>query len=269
MILYGAWRKQTEQNADFHPWRRKPCATRLPDMQLHWRQIDRGLTGALGLIAPLNCVFCSAAAGGRCCDRCKALIRKNSIACRHCASPMQSLPAGLCGRCQADEPPFAVALAPLLYEFPVDAAIKACKFRRQLFYLPVFGDFLLTAFEKHFTDVDALVAVPLHRWRHAFRGFNQAEELCKFLRRRTGLPIVANVRRPRATATQSGLTFDERRQNVRHAFSVRGRLRSRRPLIVDDVMTTGETCKELAKLLLAKGAEKVSVLTIARARPVG
>jgi len=239
-------------------------------MQMHWPQIDRGLTNVLGLIAPLNCVFCSAAAGGgRCCDRCNALIRKNSIACRRCASPMQSLPAGLCGRCQAHAPPFAVAMAPLLYEFPVDTAIKACKFRRQLFYLPVFGNFLFDALEEHFTDVDALVAVPLHRWRHALRGFNQAEELCKFLHRRTGLAVVANVRRRRATATQSGLTAEERRKNLRHAFSVRGRLRSRRPLIVDDVMTTGETCKELAKLLLAKGAEKVSVLTIARARSVG
>jgi ComF family protein len=182
---------------------------------------------------------------------------------------MQSLPAGLCVRCQASEPPFAFALAPLLYEFPVDAAIKACKFRRQLFYLPVFGRFLFDAFEKHFTDVDALVAVPLHRWRHALRGFNQAEELCKYLHRRTDLPIAANVRRRRATATQSGLTFAERKHNLRHAFSVHGRLRSRHPLIVDDVMTTGETCKELAKTLLAKGAQKVSVLTIARARPIG
>jgi len=182
---------------------------------------------------------------------------------------MQSLPAGLCVRCQVCEPPFAFALAPLLYEFPVDAAIKACKFRRQLFYLPVFGEFLFDAFEKHFSDVDALVAVPLHHWRHALRGFNQAEELCKYLHRRTGLPIAANIKRRRATATQSGLTFAERKHNLRNAFSVHGRLRSRHPLIVDDVMTTGETCKELAKLLLAKGAQKVSVLTIARARPVG
>jgi ComF family protein len=153
-----------------------------------------------------------------------------------------------------------------LYEFPVDAAIKALKFRRHLYYLPVFGDLLVCEIAQQFGDVDGLVPVPLHWWRHARRGFNQATELCKRIRRDNGLPIVAKVTRIRATKTQSGLSAEERRKNLRGAFEISGPLRFRHLLIVDDVMTTGATCGQLSKVLLAAGAEKVSVLTIARAR---
>jgi predicted amidophosphoribosyltransferase len=68
----------------------------------------------------------------------------------------------------------------------------------------------------------------------------------------------------RATKTQSGLTADERKRNLQNAFRVSGPLVIRRPVIVDDVMTTGETCNQLATTLLSAGAERVYVLTIAR-----
>lgn len=159
-------------------------------------------------------------------------------------------------------------MAPLLYEFPVDTAIKALKFRRQLYYLPIFANLLAEAVVRNFTDVDALVPVPLHHWRHALRGFNQALELCNIVSRRSKIPIVRSVKRVRATEPQSGLSAGARRQNMRNAFSLSGQLRLRSLLVIDDVMTTGETCNELAKTLLWAGAEKVSVLTIARARQV-
>lgn len=218
------------------------------------------------LLPPL-CAFCSTPTGSTlCCDRCSALLRRNQIACGRCASPLHAVAGCLCGRCQSRPPPYHRAAAPLLYEFPVDAAIKALKFRRHLYYLPVFGDLLVRAIAQQFSDVDGLVPVPLHRWRHALRGFNQASELCKRIRRDNGLPIVAKATRVRATKTQSGLSAEERRQNLRGAFSVSGSLRFRHLLIIDDVMTTGATCGQLAKVLLAAGAERVSVLTIARAR---
>jgi ComF family protein len=171
-----------------------------------------------------------------------------------------------CARCQLRPPAFSAAVAPLKYEFPVDMAIKSLKFRRKLFYLPLFGETMLTEIGLRLVDADSLVAVPLHRWRQALRGFNQALELARYISRRTGLPIVSNIRRVRATKTQSGLTAQQRRQNLQDAFSVTGRLTACRPLIIDDVMTTGETCNQLAETLLSAGAERVYVLTIARAQ---
>ncbi|MGH8166727.1 MAG: ComF family protein, partial [Woeseiaceae bacterium] len=81
-------------------------------------------------------------------------------------------------------------------------------------------------------------------------------------------PLLRNVRRVRRTRPQSGLDRAARRRNVKEAFAVRGPLHCRRPLIVDDVMTTGETCRQLARELLEAGAVSVGVLTVARASPV-
>lgn len=164
-------------------------------------------------------------------------------------------------------PPYKVARAPLIYAFPVDAALKAIKFKRQLWYVPAFAALLLRVLERDLSSVDALVPVPLHRWRQMSRGFNQATELCRPLSRATGLPVIADVRRIRATKPQTGLHAAARRKNLEHAFALAGELHCRHPLIVDDVITTGETCAQMALTLLAAGAEKVSVLTVARAAP--
>ncbi len=97
------------------------------------------------------------------------------------------------------------------------------------------------------------------------RGFNQAAELCRPLRRQSGLPVIRSVRRARYTKPQTGLEAAERRRNMKAAFEARGILRFRHPLVIDDVITTGETCRQLAGTLLTAGAERVSVLAVARA----
>ena len=147
----------------------------------------------------------------------------------------------------------------------MDAAIKAMKFRRRLFYVPAFARILLQAMENMPGQFDALLPVPLHWRRQAYRGFNQAGELAIALSRKTGLPILNNVFRRRATPYQSGLAAADRQRNLRAAFTVRGTITARHVLIVDDVITTGETCRQLALLVLEEGAEKVSVIAIARA----
>lgn len=114
-------------------------------------------------------------------------------------------------------------------------------------------------------DIDALLPVPLHRWRQMRRGYNQAKELARPLSAALGQPIVSNVIRSVATPYQSGLDARERRRNLKAAFRVDGRLTARHVLIVDDVITTGETCRQIALVALASGAEKVSVAAIARA----
>jgi ComF family protein len=152
-----------------------------------------------------------------------------------------------------------------LYSFPVDAAIKALKFRRKMFYAPAFSSLLEASLLRFPGEIDALLPVPLHWRRQAWRGYNQAAELCRHLQRNRGEQLVSNVFRRRSTPYQSGLDARKRRRNLRSAFVVRGEIKARHVLIVDDVITTGETCRQLAKVLLNSGAEKVSVLAIARA----
>jgi ComF family protein len=189
------------------------------------------------------------------------------VSCRRCAASLPDSAANdsLCGACQLAPPPFIRAAAAFEYEFPVDTALKFMKFNRKLHYIPAFSATLLHLVETEFRHVDALLPVPLHRWRYLVRGFNQAVELSRPLARATGLPMLRHVRRIRATATQSGLKAGQRRRNLAGAFRVCGGLRCHNPLIVDDVMTTGETCRQLAITLLDAGVESVSVLVVARA----
>jgi len=143
-------------------------------------------------------------------------------------------------------------------------ALKAMKFQRQLMYAPAFGSLMLPTLTVEFEECDALVPVPLHRWRHVTRGFNQAREICAELAAETGLPVMDQAERVRATRTQSGLSSSKRRKNLKGAFAVHRRLYARFPLIIDDVITTGATCENLAMALLDAGAEQVGVLTLAR-----
>ncbi len=202
------------------------------------------------ILMPRRCVFCG--------TRCKPF---EAHICEDCWS---DLPWNRVAY-QPDVPPFVAAVAPLAYSFPVDAALKALKFRRRLDYVPAFAELLRRMFCQLPDDIDALLPVPLHWRRHAMRGFNQAAELCEPIREQTGLPVLTSIKRVKPTPKQSGLDALERRRNLQHAFVASGPVEMRHVLIVDDVITTGETCRQLAKVVLAAGAEKVSVLAVARA----
>ncbi len=158
----------------------------------------------------------------------------------------------MCAECQERPTPFQVAAAPLAYEFPVDAAIRMLKFHRKLHYAAAFGEVLCGAAVDLPADIDALLPVPLHWLRHGVRGFNQAAEICRPLQRAGGLPVLRNVSRVRRTPYQSGLGARARRRNLAGAFAVRGTVRARHVLLIDDVITTGETCAQLARELLAR-----------------
>lgn len=210
----------------------------------------RLLRAARASVMPQRCAFCGALVGetsGAICGECKDdLVR---------AAPAHTLA------------PLSRIIAPLAYDFPIDVAIKALKFRRKLFYGVALGRLLCDARNDLPDDIDALQPVPLHWRRQWFRGFNQAREIAAPLAKELGVPVVDAVTRRLATRSQSGLSAAERARNVRAAFVARGRLRFRHVLIVDDVITTGATVRRLARTLLQAGVVEVSALAVARAQP--
>jgi ComF family protein len=223
---------------------------------------------ALRLIMPERCAFCGVGVREAIwCQRCDRLLQSAENSCARCAAPLAALqPAGIeCRRCQAEPPSFDKAVSALTYRFPIDAALKALKFDGQLHVVPACATLLYPLLARHFPAADALVPVPLHWLRHARRGFNQATEICKSVARNSGLPMIRSIRRTRSTPSQSGLNAAARRRNLSDAFAVRGKLKCHQPVIVDDVMTTGETCHQLARVLREAGAESVGVLVVARA----
>jgi ComF family protein len=204
----------------------------------------------LDFIAPHYCAFCGVASEGE--------ERSICVGCRDdlpwAEPPVSPLPTL-----------FKYSISMLEYEFPVDVAIKAMKFNRKVFYVPAFAEILCSASQLLPADIDAVVPVPLHWRRKASRGFNQASEIAKPLARKLNVPVLRCVRRHKATSFQSGLGATERAKNLRFAFQVKESLSYKHVLLVDDIITTGATLTELARILRASGIEAVSALTIARA----
>jgi ComF family protein len=113
------------------------------------------------------------------------------------------------------------------------------------------------------TPCDVAFAVPLHRSRARSRGFNQAELL---LRELGCAQAEGTLRRVRKTSTQVGLREGERRANVAGAFAYEGpRLDGAAVVLVDDVVTTGATADECARVLRDHGARRVTAIAFARA----
>jgi ComF family protein len=113
---------------------------------------------------------------------------------------------------------------------------------------------------------DAVVPVPLHPLRRREREFNQAEVLCRELARKNNLAFCEALERLRYTVTQTHFDRRRRMQNLRDAFGLRRNapVQGKELLLVDDVLTTGSTLDECARVLLAAGARSVRALTVAR-----
>lgn len=114
---------------------------------------------------------------------------------------------------------------------------------------------------------DLIVPVPLHPVKEREREFNQAGRLGRMLSRETGIPMNATlVRRVKYTQTQTRLSRAARTENLQGAFAARkgARLQGERIVLVDDVLTTGATAGECAKVLKRMGARAVCVWTLAR-----
>ncbi|MBB5350167.1 ComF family protein [Haloferula luteola] len=110
-----------------------------------------------------------------------------------------------------------------------------------------------------------LVPVPLHWRRKGWRRFNQAKEIALPLGKELGLPVKDVLRRVRATRTQTRLSRKERQQNLRGAFRIRGAIDGwPGAVLVDDVLTTGSTVDECARMLVSAGVQNVVVVTVMR-----
>ncbi len=113
---------------------------------------------------------------------------------------------------------------------------------------------------------DALVPVPLHPARERERGYNQSEVICRGMGKGIGIPTCRMLKRVRHTKTQTKLDAHERKENVADAFALNHRYRRRVAggifLLVDDIITTGATVDECAKVLKQHGAEKIFAASI-------
>lgn len=222
------------------------------------------------LLYPPTCVLCArnAATGLDLCSDCRAELPYQGPACPVCGIPLRGTDARtLCGRCQRRPPSFDRTFALFRFAPPVDGLVRSLKFRQKLACGRILGTLLASALAADNAPLpDLLVPVPLHARRQRQRGYNQALELTRPVARRLGVPVAARrCRRVRETAAQAELDAGDRGANVRGAFAWRGPPPPLHVAIVDDVVTTGHTVEEVARVLRRLGAQRVEVWCAARA----
>lgn len=227
-------------------------------------KLTKSVNSAANALLPQDCFLCAAPAGDSLlCPACTAsLPHLTPERCPVCALPTPG--AAVCGACLKRTPHFDATQAVFRYEFPLDHLIQALKYVHRL----AGADFLGRALAQQPVPLrpDMILPVPLAPARLAERGFNQALEIARPLARALGVPLeISRVHRRRDTAPQASLPWKERQQNIRHAFECEFDLTGKTVLVVDDVMTTGATLDELARMLKAHGAVRVENFVLARA----
>lgn len=215
-------------------------------------------------LLPGMCVLCaSRAARSNLCERCRDdlpyLPRER---CPRCAAATHG--AMVCGACLAHPPAFDQVIAPCVYADPLDRLIQSFKYSGHLAIAPLLADVMLAEIPVD-SSPDLVVAMPLSAERLRERGFNQSLEIARLIAAARNLPLnIDACRRVLHTAPQSALAWDERAKNIRGAFVCMEDVHGRSVAVVDDVLTTGATLNELARVLRQCGATQVTGWVAAR-----
>lgn len=211
------------------------------------------LTWLLDLLYPPKCAFCGALVSKErqgCCEKCEKRLpfTKNG------------------GRMSGNF--FTVCLSPLYYEREVRDALLRYKFQRKSAYCKPFGIFLAKCVEEFLEeDIDFVTWVPLSRKRLKKRGYDQAqllaEQLAVYLNMRC-FPVLKKVIHTSPQSKTGGI--EKRRANISGAYQVLNpqTVSGKKILLVDDIVTTGSTFSECARMLGMAGAERVCCVALAR-----
>ena len=219
------------------------------------------------LVAASDCLLCAGASDSLICGGCYAELPWNDPACLRCAQALATAPSRICADCLAQPPPFERAIAAFCYRGAVARAVQGLKYNANFLSARWLGDAMVASIQARGQPLpQVLIPVPLNPARLRERGFNQAQELAKIVARSLQLRLEPHwARRLRSTADQIGLDAVQRRRNVKGAFAIDDRVAGLHLALLDDVMTTGSTLRELARACRKAGAASVEVWTAARA----
>lgn len=229
----------------------------------------------IGLVFPSRCHICESpldpsSDSPLCLEHLRDIVWTALPVCSKCGRKMfgRSVEALVCAKCRSMSIYYDAGYSACRFADPVKELIHRFKYGKRR-YLSFFLGGLLLDYLRERADVtcfDAIVPVPLHWWRYYRRGFNQAADLAKPLSKHFRIPIMKrNLRRVRYTSPQVGLSPQERRANIRNAFRVAHppKMEGKKLLLVDDVITSGATLNECARVLKKAGATEVTIITLA------
>ena len=207
----------------------------------------------LDLIYPPRCAFCRRLLSGR-----------EKGVCRFCRPKLPYVPAD--GQVQhfrnVDK-----CLSPLYYHGSVKDSLHRYKFGGATAYADIYSEFIVKCIDENQISCDSITWVPLSRRRLRKRGYDQAELLAKLIAKHLGQSPVRLLKKQRDTPPQSKTgSVEKRRANIAGAYAcLRPELvQGKQVLLVDDIVTTGATLSEAARVLKKAGAKEVICATLAR-----
>lgn len=235
--------------------------------------ISKALLWSLDWLIPPQCLVCRGDVG------------EASGLCVACWSTLSFIEAPFCERLAipfpydqgedmisaaalADPPLWDRARSALLFDDAARSLVHGLKYRDRHEAGLLMARLMIRAGADIIRPADAIIPVPLYRWRLWRRRYNQSALLARNICRATGKAFQPGLlRRLRSTRSQTGLDHEERRRNVRNAFVVpeesRPLVAGKSLVLIDDVRTTGATLEACARALKAEGAAHVDVLTFA------
>lgn len=233
------------------------------------------LQNIIDAFLPPRCIKCGRIISGSdgLCAECFNEI--NFIAepyCQKCGHPFEQVPDGrkrLCGAClKKNKTLFRLSRSAVYYDEASKNLILAFKFLDRTDNAPTLARWLNLAGRDIWKEgVDIAIPVPLHYSRLLKRRYNQCGLLASELHKQNGITVdYSSLVKHKATRPQVEFSGHNRVKNVRGVFSVRHpeKIKGKRIVLIDDVMTTGSTLKECALALKRAGAKSVDTLTVAR-----
>ena len=249
-------------------------------MKIKNRARTASLKSLLKKLIPSRCILCSLTITTRefreisqpdipLCELCIDSLPKIITACGLCNTPLQN--GNLCGVCIRSQRHWDQCFAAFEYKDSIKHIITEFKYRQK----PALGKLLSYLLHQHIINnhdgemPDYLIPVPMHHSQLKHRGFNQSLILCNTLSKLLNIPTINIIQKQKNIHTQKGLSSTERKKFIKNSFQLNtGAIKKLKTVekitLIDDVMTTGSTASEIARLLKKSGISTVEAWVLAR-----
>lgn len=242
------------------------CGPRNPDksptlMRLWQTQLKQILA------LPSLCTLCKQFHKGpfAVCAFCTDLLKPLGPCCEQCAYPLPNNNPSRCGLCLKNPPPFDKAYIGFTFEEPLRSLLHQFKYHHALYLGAFLAQLMANSFPRAIDSTPCLIPVPMHPLRIKQRGFNQAAVLAKLLAKQLNLPFnLHGLKKVMNTSPQVSLNSQQRKNNLAQAFKAES-IPYSHVILIDDLLTTGSTAKELATTLKKAGVTRVDICCCARA----
>ena len=206
-----------------------------------------------------------------CCYLCRAALHEPGLICPACRNDLARTDNTNHGHGHLPDQAIDRIVAPYRYRYPLNQLIRQLKYNQKIILARALSPDISREVLKVCASLpDVVVPIPLHRRRQLLRGYNQAEEIARSVARDLSIPQDNRLLyRSRHTLPQFDLSPAARKRNIKGAFKLRAIPAYGFVALVDDVITTGATVAEAARLLKKAGVKRVEVWACARTDPGG